>query len=179
MAPNIPNRTLENITIAFRNFAGKEDMYNRAGDRNFAILLQPEQAEAMEREGWNVKYLREREEGDGQQAYIQVAVSYKTRPPKIAMVTSKGLTYLGEEEVEMLDWVDIETADVTLNPYEWAVGDKNGVKAYVKSLFIKIEEDYLQLKWTTFVEESRQIGAATSDYIDGEVVDETLQLEGA
>lgn len=157
MPRNDKNKTLENIDIAFRNFAGKEDLYNRAGDRNFAILLADDLAAEMERDGWNVRYLKEREEGDGQQAYIQVAVSFKNRPPRIGMVTSRGLTYLGESEVETLDWVDIETADVTLNPYEWAVGDKHGIKAYVQSLFVKIQEDYLQMKWTSYVEENRQL----------------------
>lgn len=172
MARNERNKTLEDIVIAFRNFSGKEDMYNRAGDRNFAIILEEQVAQEMEQDGWNVKYLREREEGDGRQPYIQVAVSYKSRPPKIGMVTSKGLTYLSEDEVEVLDWVDIETADVILNPYEWAVGDKHGVKAYVKSLFIKIEEDYLQAKWTAFVEDNKkqvhELESARPMIIDGE-----------
>jgi|ERR1043165_6114989 hypothetical protein len=172
MARNDRNRTLENITIAFRNFAGKEDVYNRAGDRNFAILLDDETARALEQDGWNVKYLREREEGDGQQAYIQVAVSYKNRPPKICMITSKGMTYLGEAEVELLDWADIETADVTLNPYEWAVNNKSGTKAYLHALYVKIEEDYLQLKWTAWIEgnrkEAAQLEASEVVVIEGE-----------
>lgn len=180
MSRNSNNVILEDVVIAFRNFEGKEDTYNRAGDRNFAILLDEERAAQMERDGWNVKYLKAREEDDIPQAYIQVAVSYKSRPPKIGMVTSKGLTYLGEDEVEMLDWVDIEVADVTLNPYEWAVNGKSGVKAYLQTLFIKIEEDYLQQKWTAFVEDNRrQIGPGRDDYIDGEVVDEPLQIEPA
>jgi hypothetical protein len=158
MARNDRNRTIENVVIAFRNFAGKEDMYNRAGDRNFAILLDEELAAEMERDGWNVKYLKEREEGDGRQAYIQVAVSFKSRPPKIVMITSKKMTYIDEEQVEMLDWVDIETADVTLNPFEWAVNDKSGVKAYLKSLFVKIEEDYLEMKWSAVMDDLKQIG---------------------
>lgn len=178
MARNSNNKIIEDVTIAFRNFAGKEDVYNREGDRNFAILLSEDRAAEMEREGWNVKYLKEREEGDGRQAYLQIAVSYKARPPKIGMVTSKGLTYLGEDEVEMLDWVDIETADITLNPYEWVVNGKSGVKAYLQSLFIKIEEDYLQLKWTAIVEDSKRIGASQPDYLEAEVVD-IKEIEGA
>src|ERR1044072_1351804 len=150
MAQNARNRILEGITIAFRNFAGKEDVYNRQGDRNFAILLDPPLAAELEKDGWNVKYLREREEGDGQQAYLQVAVSYKNRPPKICMITSKGMTYLTEEEVELLDWADIETADATLNPYDWAVNGKSGTKAYLHALYVKIEEDYLQSKWSAY-----------------------------
>lgn len=182
MPRNDKNITLENVTIAFRNFAGKEDMYNRAGDRNFAVLLDDDIAERMLSDGWNVKRLKERDEGDGGQAYIQVAISYKNRPPRIGMVTSKGLTYLQEDQLEMLDWVDIEEADVTLNPYEWAVGDKHGVKAYAQSLFIKILEDYLQMKWESYVDDNRkQIGSGgeAPDYIDGEFFVDQKELEAS
>lgn len=172
MARNDRNRTLEDITIAFRNFAGKEDRYNAAGNRNFAILLDPETADSMLLEGWNVKYLRAREDGDYPQPYIQVNVSYKNRPPKVCMVTSKSMTYLTEDEIELLDWADIETADVTLNPYDWAVNGKSGVKAYVHALYVKIEEDYLQAKWTAYVEDNKQtvreIESSQPTIIDGE-----------
>jgi hypothetical protein len=149
------NITIEDAQIAFRNFAGKEEKYNNEGDRNFAILLRPDDELKMISAGWNVKHLKVREEGDVAQAFIHCSISYKNRPPRIAMVTSRGLTYLGQDEIDMLDWVDIETADVTLNPYTWTVGDKSGVKAYVQSLFIKIAEDYLQEKWTDWAEGRR------------------------
>lgn len=172
MARNERNRTLEDIVIAFRNFAGKEDMYNRAGDRNFAILLDPETADSMLQDGWNVKYLRARDDGDERQAYLQVAVSYKARPPKIMMVTSKTMTPLTEDEVELLDWADIETADCTINPYDWAVGDKHGTKAYLHALYVKIEEDYLQEKWKAYIEDNkkdrRQLDAFEPMVIEGE-----------
>lgn len=172
MARNDRNRTLEDIDIAFRNFTGKEDVYNRAGDRNFAILLDPETADSLLSEGWNVKYLKEREEGDGRQAYLQVAVSYKNRPPKVVMVTSKSMTHLTEDEVELLDWADIETADCVLYPYEWAVNEKHGVKAYLHALYVKIEEDYLQEKWSAFIEDNKngqkELESAGAVIIDGE-----------
>lgn len=174
MARNDQNVTLEDIVIAFRNFAGKEDVYNREGDRNFAIILRPEEEANLVANGWNVKYLKEREEGDGQQAYIQVAVSYKSRPPKIVMLTTRGKTHLSEDEVELLDWADIETADCVLNPYDWAVGGKSGRKAYLQALYVKIEENYLEAKWDAWLEEQkinqRQIAATEpqKDYIDVE-----------
>lgn len=177
MTRNDKNLTLEDITIAFRNFKGKEDTYNREGDRNFAILLDEKRASDMLADGWNVKYLKAREEGDVPQAYIQVAVSYKNQPPRIGMVTSRSLTYLDESQLELLDWVDIETADVTLNPYRWEVNGKSGIKAYVKSLFVKIEEDYLQTKWTDWSENQKAI-SGPRDYIDAEVLEEPLAIGG-
>jgi hypothetical protein len=179
--PNDRNLILENVTIAFRNFEGKEDTYNRAGDRNFAILLNEDRAQKMLRDGWNVKRLKPRDDDDDEgQPYIQVAVSYKAKPPKIGVVTSKGITYYSEDTVALLDWVDIERCDVTLNPYEWAVNGKTGVKAYLATMFVKILEDYLELKWTAIVEESRKQIAGTPDIIDAEFYEgEQRQIEGA
>jgi hypothetical protein len=178
---NDKNVTLEDVVIAFRNFAGKEDKYNREGDRNFAILLNKEIAERMLSDGWNVKYLREREGEEGPpQAYIQVAVSYKIKPPKVGVLTSKGLRYYTEDMVELLDWVDIEKADVTMNPYEWEVGGKSGTKAYLSSLFIEIAEDYLQLKWEAMAEENiKQLESGASDIIEGEYWTDQKELEAA
>jgi hypothetical protein len=176
MARNDRNRTLEDITIAFRNFAGKEDMYNRQGDRNFAILLEPNVADSMLQDGWNVKYLKARDEGDEPQPYIQIAVSYKNRPPKVCMVTSKSMTYLDEDQVEMLDWVDIETADCTLNPYDWSVNGKAGTKAYLQTLYVKIEEDYLQAKWSAFIEDNKRDQRALEAGQDSMVIEGEYEL---
>lgn len=156
--PRMRNAVLEEKQIIFRNFSGKEDQYNRAGDRNFAVVLDAEEAQRMLEEGWNVKTLGAREEGDEDRHYIQVSVSYKTRPPKIRMVTSRGQSFLGEGEVELLDWVDVQYADVVLNPYEWVVNGKSGVKAYLQNLVVVIEEDPIDLKWAAIADEQKALG---------------------
>jgi hypothetical protein len=179
MSRNSKNITLEDVVIAFRNFAGKEDTYNREGDRNFAILLDEDRAAQMERDGWNVKRLKPRDEDEYGTPYIQVAVSYKQKPPKIGVVTSGGIKYYDEDLVNLLDWVDIETADVTLYPYEWAVNGKTGVKAYLVTLFMKIEEDYLQLKWETWSEDNVKQLPSGEDVLEGEYFEDQKQLEEA
>ena len=144
----IKNCVLENVRIVFRNFSGAEGKYNRAGVRNFAVLLDDETAQAMASDGWNVKYLKPREEGDAPQAYIPVKVNFESgRPPKIVMITSRGKSTLDESMVGILDWAEIKNADLTLNPYEWEVNNKTGVTAYLKTLFATIHEDELDLKY--------------------------------
>jgi len=179
---NERNVTLENVTIAFRNFAGKEDKYNREGDRNFSVLLDEESAAQLVAKGWNVKRLNPRDEEEIGTPYLQIAVSYKVKPPKIGVLTSKGLRNYTEDMVELLDWVDIAKADVSINPYEWVVGGKSGIKAYLNSLYMQIEEDYLQLKWQAIAEESvKQIdySSTENDIVDAEFYEVRGEIEAA
>lgn len=141
---------MEGVRIIFRNFSGKEGQYNREGDRNFAVLLDEPVAIQMTEDGWNVKWLKPREEDEDEkeQAYLPVSVKFdKGRPPRVVMITSRGRTNLGESEVEMLDWADITNVDMIVRPYEWNVSGKTGVKAYLQSLYVTIEEDALERKY--------------------------------
>lgn len=183
MAANDGQLTIENAKIVFRNFAGKEGMYNAEGDRNFCVLLEEDLANKLTADGWNIKTLRAREEDDVPQPYIQVSVKYRgrngnaVRPPNIVMVTSKGRTALTESECEILDWVDIANVDLIVRSFQWAVNGKTGIKAYLKSIYVTIQEDELALKYAD-VPEIASNGAlaiesgAEPDYIDGEVVSE-------
>lgn len=140
---------IENAPILFRNFTGREDgPYNREGNRNFVVALDdPDFAAQLERDGWNVKYLKAREEDEAPRACIQITVGYKIRPPRVVMITSRGKTDLGEAEVELLDAVDFETVDVIFQPYNWTAAGKTGVKAYLKSMYATIREDHLDRKY--------------------------------
>ena len=190
VAPNDGQLTIEDAKIVFRNFAGKEGMYNAEGDRNFCVLLDDELAKVLAADGWNIKTLKAREEGDDPQAYIQVSVKYRgrngntVRPPTIFMVTSKGRTALSEDVCEVLDWVDIAKVDLIIRPFTWAVSGKTGVKAYLKALYITIQEDELQLKYAD-VPEITSNGALAIEAHDPNIIDaefeehhELIALEG-
>jgi hypothetical protein len=142
---------MEGVRIIFRNFSGKEGQYNREGDRNFAVLLDEKTADMMAADGWNVKMLKPRdddEEGAVPQPYLPVAVNFRGRPPRIVMITSRNRTTLGEDQVETLDWVDILNVDLIVRPYEWTVNGKSGIKAYLQSMYVTIEEDPLEAKYS-------------------------------
>lgn len=141
---------MEGVRIIFRNFAGKEGQYNREGDRNFAVLIDDDTANAMAEDGWNVKWLKPREEDEAEetpQAYLPVSVNFKGRPPRVVLVTSRGRTNLDEEAVDILDWVDITNVDMIVRPYDWSVNGKTGIKAYLQSIYITIQEDALEIKY--------------------------------
>lgn len=162
--PRLENTVvIENAQIRFRNFAGKEGKYNKEGDRNFAVLLDPETAEAMAADGWNIKTLKSREEGEPGTPYLNVSVGYKGRPPHVVMITSRGRTDIGEDAIELLDWAEIKNADLIIRPYNWDVNGDQGVKAYLKSLFMTIEEDYLELKYADVPDAQ----TPTFDHADG------------
>lgn len=140
---------VEDARLIFRNFSGKEGQYNREGDKNFAVVLDPATAERMLADGWNVKVLSGREEGDEDTFYIQVSVNFKNRPPRVVLITDKKRTNLADDTVDVLDWVDIRTVDLIARGYDWVVGDKAGTKAYLQSMFVTIEQDALEKKYET------------------------------
>ena len=142
------NIMIEGARIGFRNFTGKEGKFNAAGDRNFCVFLEKDLASTLQEDGWNVKWLEPRDDQEDKQAYMQVRVSYSIKPPKIYMITHNGKSLLDEESVSMLDWAEIENVDLVINPYNWKVGAKEGVKAYVKSMWVVISEDEFEKKWS-------------------------------
>lgn len=156
------NVTIEDAQLMFRNFAGEEGPYNAAGDRSFSIRLTPEQAEMLLKDGWNVKTRPPREEGDSEMYYIKVAVSFKNRPPTVVIVTQRwnsqtkafepARTSLPEDFVDLVDSLDIAKADLVLNPYRWNVRGETGIKAYLKSIYITVQQDDLELKYAQIPE---------------------------
>lgn len=150
--------TIEDAQIVFRNFAGAEDKFNAAGARNFSVILPEDVAEQMLADGWNVKLLKARDEGDTPTPYVQVAVKYGVRPPRITLLTSTTRTGLGEDTVEMLDYAEFQTVDLIMTGYDWEVNGKSGTKAYLQTMFATIVEDELDFKYAVAEEVHGNLG---------------------
>lgn len=148
----MPNENMtfkvENAQLIYKNFSGKETQFNDEGVRSFACLLEPEAAEKMAADGWNVKYTKPRNDEDVPVPFIPIALRFDVRPPHIVMITSTARTNIDEKTVGTLDWVDMKQVDLICRAYHYHIpGNPPGIKAYLKTMFVTIEEDELEAKY--------------------------------
>ena len=146
--------TFYNARIIFRNFSGEGTTYNRAGDRNFGIVVDDQAILGLlMKNGWNVKPLKSRDEDEEPRYFIPVAVRYDNFPPKVYKISGRRKTLLDEESVGSLDFDELENVDVTISPSNWEMNGKKGVKAYLKTMFATLVQDELAAKYAEDEEE--------------------------
>lgn len=133
---------IDDARIVYRNFSGVGTKFNRDGDRNFAVVIETEEmAEALKREGWNVKIKPAREEGDMPFMYLPVKVKFSERGPKVYLKSGENVNLLDEESVGLIDEVDILKVDLDIRPYDWEMNGKTGRTAYLQSIQVEQEVD--------------------------------------
>lgn len=156
MVENGTKLTIRDAQIVLRNLAGEPDDYNpKGGKRTFGLLLPDQLAEEMLADEWNVKYFKAREDDEDQyrQPWLPVEARYDFRPPRVFLVTERGKTLLREEEIGRVDQVDIEKVDLVVTARHWEVNEKSGVKAYLTSMYVTINEDELDREYADIPEQ--------------------------
>ena len=141
------NIMIEDARLIFKNFSGEESKFNRAGNKNFCVVLDHDMAEDLAAEGWNIKYLRPREDGEEPTPYLQVTVAYGNIPPKVIMIAGRNKTPLDNVSIGTLDYAEIANVDLVIRPYNWEVNGKQGIKAYLKTMYVEIEQDAFASKY--------------------------------
>jgi len=150
--------------ILWPNFSGAKTTFNSEGDRNFNIHLTKREADDLAADGWNVKCKAPRPDDEDQveRCVLKCKVNFNVRPPRIKMIgeKSRNETLLTEENVGLLDDAEIITADLSFVPYfytmfEGTPQETDGVSAYLKTMYVVIAEDELDMKWDQIQREAR------------------------
>lgn len=133
---------IDDARIIYRNFSGEPSQFNRAGDRNFSVLIDDQQiADELINQGWNVKIKAAREEGDIPFMHLPVKVKFNDRGPSVYLVSGNNRVRLDEETIGMLDSIDILGVDLDIRPFDWEVNGKAGRAAYLQSICVTQDID--------------------------------------
>lgn len=168
----IPNLELMNvpgvmIPRRLRNFSGNErrgldgKVVNSYGSRNFVVKFDEEQGRALEAQGWDIFWFKQRTEEDPLQAGLTVPVNLSTTtrdgrertPDAVIVVTDVNKVRQTEKTIGNLDTVTIESADILLTPR--AKDKRDGttkIACYLNKMYVKIANDkfdarYEDLPW--------------------------------
>ena len=150
------NLNIENASIGYRNFAGRETDFNEKGRRNFSVFFDADTAEELMAEGWNVRRVKSSPDDDPTY-FMKVAVRYDTVPPTIYLVdpTTKKKRVMSEDSIANLDRAEFENIDLTITPYDWERNGRSGRKAYLKTMYVTLKRDTIDRKYAEYDEYSR------------------------
>lgn len=145
---NRPNNLeIEGAQFYFKNFRGAQTDCQPAGKRTFGVFIDPDMADKLADDGWNVKWTKPKDDRDPV-PYLPVDARFDNFPPKIMMLTeSGGRTLIDETTVSMLDSAEIVDCDMIISPSFWEVGGKSGIKAYLHTMYVTIQEDRFASKY--------------------------------
>ena len=147
---------IDDARIIFKNFEGRGDKFNREGDRNFSLLIEdPNTADAMIKEGWNVKIKEGRDEDDGPFMRLPVKVKFTDYGPNVYLISGGRRVELDEESIGMLDQIEIESADMDLRPYDWDVNGRTGRTAYLHSMQVVQRVDRFAARYASMTGEDK------------------------
>lgn len=149
---------IEDVEIlpgSWRNFKGKDHRYDPDGVRSFTIRVPDNMIERMVEEGFNVRVREARvEDPDAPPLhYLKIKVNYNGKfPPRVVITRGKKQQSLDEKTVGSLDWQVITYADISINPRLWTSpdGKSGGTSAYLKSLYVTVDEDPLDRKYSLY-----------------------------
>ena len=138
---------IEDADIRFKNFAGRPGKFDNGGNRSFLVALPFDVADKLAADGWRVTMLKSKDPEVEDTPCIRIAVKYNKYPTNVVMLSSRGRVHLDEGTIEVLDYSRFATVDLIARGYEWDVNGESGVKAYLQSMFVTIDEDPLELKY--------------------------------
>lgn len=138
----------EDAKIIWRNFEGKAGEFNDEGEREFHIVIPDmEMAQQLiddvneDGVGWNVRIRAPKIEGDMPFITLKVKVNFNDRGPKVFLESDGRKIRLTEDTIKRLDFIDIKSCDIRLNPSDRTVRGTSYRTAYLDAMWVVQEVD--------------------------------------
>ena len=139
--------TIKDCSVAYKNFRGIGGDYNADGDSNFTVVIDEEVARELKKAGYNIRVQPGRKEGDEDRYLLKVNVSYRFVAPNIYVIDDGTRVKMAEDTVGRLDGANIDFVDLSFTPSHWKKGAREGVAAYLKTLYVYLQVDELDREW--------------------------------
>lgn len=139
--------TIKNSSVAYKNFRGIGGDYNNEGDRNFNVVIDETTARELKNAGYNIRVQPGRKEGDDDRYLLKINVSYRFVEPNIYVIEDGTRVKITEDTVGRLDGANIDFVDLSFTPSHWKKGAREGVAAYLKTMYVYLQVDELDREW--------------------------------
>ena len=133
------NVVVKNACIMFTNFAGEKDRFNM-GKPQFNLVLTEEAARELQADGWNIRIMPAREEGESPTYMTNINVAFSDdgrRNPTIKLYSSldgkRVCRRLSAETIGILDDIRLERINLRIGSFNYD-GDKYTMKGYLREL---------------------------------------------
>lgn len=144
---------IDDARIIWRNFEGRGDQFNRAGDRNFTLVIpNREIADALINDknedgaSWNVKFKEPKDPGDEPFMFLTVKVKFNDRGPAVYLKTGNKRVRLNENSVGSLDKIDIARVDLDIRPFDNVTNGKCYRTAYLQGIEVVQDLDRFEAR---------------------------------
>ena len=140
---------VDDARIIFRNFAGAQTQFNRAGDRNFALVIDNvDDATKLKDAGWNIKIKPPRDEDDTPLMFLPVKVKFNDRGPNVYLKSGDNFRELSEETVDTLDNIEIISCDMDIRAFDWTMpSGMTGRTAYLDAITVHQQIDRFKARY--------------------------------
>lgn len=132
------NIVVKNACIMFTNFAGEKDRFNN-GMPQFNLVLSKEAADDLRSDGWNIRMMPPREEGDEPTYMTNINVSFGNgrRDPVVKLYSSldgkRSCRQLSRDTLGILDDIRLERINLRIGSFNYD-GDRYTMKGYLHEM---------------------------------------------
>ena len=150
---------VEDAAVLWTNFGGNPTKYNPSGGkRTFDLVLTEQAAMKLISDGWNVKTVRGKNEGDPEMYITEIGINPGPRTSIFLCEEVNGKKYrykVRTEDLGMLDYYQYSDIALLVRPYVHGRENSAGstIKGYLRQMnLVRQEEDYFRDRYAGYAD---------------------------